>query len=121
LRLEAGKDQVKTAREVVARQLQAWECHDLVESARVLTSELVANAMMHGHGPIDVEVGRNDGRVRVEVTDQGEGDPTPRGVDLDDPGGMGLVIVSTMASDWGIDRLPAGGKRVWFELDLRPV
>ena len=118
MRLEASKDQIKMARDVVAMQLQAWECDHLVEAARVLTSELVANAMMHGEGPIDVDVVRTDGVVRVAVTDQGAGNPALRGVDLDDPGGMGLLIVSTMASSWGIEHPDSGGKRVWFEVDL---
>jgi anti-sigma regulatory factor (Ser/Thr protein kinase) len=116
--LEAGKDQIKMARDVVAMQLEAWECDHLVETARVLTSELVANAMMHGDGPIEVDVWRTDGLVRVAVTDRGDGEPALRGVDLQDPGGMGLLIVSTMASSWGVEHPDHGGKRVWFALDL---
>jgi hypothetical protein len=33
-----------------------------------------------------------------------------------DPDGRGLQIVDMLASSWGFDALPEGGKTVWFAL-----
>jgi hypothetical protein len=51
------------------------------------------------------------------VTDAG-GDATPEVQDLDPeiPGGMGLFLVEQISSRWGVERVPGGGNRVWFEL-----
>jgi anti-sigma regulatory factor (Ser/Thr protein kinase) len=122
MRLETGADEVRTAREAVADRLRAWGLASSVDVARVLTSELVTNALLHGQPPITLEVRRTGNAVRVEVTDCGDGRPAPRSVDLERPGGMGLVIVDSLASSWGVVAAGTGvGTTVWFELASAPA
>lgn len=51
---------------------------DRVRLAQAL-SNLVANALEHGRGPVDLAVHRRGGAVRVEVADHGPGLPAPVG------------------------------------------
>ena len=44
----------------------------LVDVAVLLTSELVTNAVLHAHSPIDVRVRHERGRLRVEVETSGQ-------------------------------------------------
>lgn len=86
-----------------------------LDDARLLVSELVANAVEHavGDGEVGVRVALAEGRLRVEVTDSGPGFVyTPRGDDTDR--GWGLHFTNLVASRWGIDEHPTV---VWFELD----
>jgi hypothetical protein len=57
--------------------------------------------------------------LRVSISD---GDPQLPAVgqspDLAAEGGRGVLVVSTLASRWGLEALPSGGKAVWFELDV---
>ncbi|MDQ1747614.1 MAG: hypothetical protein QOD07_1877 [Frankiaceae bacterium] len=89
-------------------------------TASLLTSELVTNAIVHGHsGPkVEAELG-SDRVLRVAVTDDSpsvlpEVDPEPQ---PSIESGRGLLIVSLLASRWGFRPAPGGGKAVWFELD----
>ena len=93
----------------------------------LLTSELVTNAVIHSGpeagGSVGLVITVYSGRVRIEVTDPGAGfdlgalPPRPR-----DFGGHGLVVVEGLSSRWGTNRIsPAGGFRVWFELDVAPA
>lgn len=118
MRLDARTDEIKAARELVATRLRECGCLHLVDQALVLTSELVGNAISHGGPPITVEVICLPDSVRVEVSDVGDQVPSRRSIDLDRPGGMGLVIVANLATRWGVERTdPAkAGKSVWFEL-----
>ena len=83
-------------------------------AAALLATELINNAVLHGRGDqIRLEVTTFDGRVRVEVADDGNGfDPSQR-TEREDPGGWGLGVVEAMSEDWGMYK---GSTHVWFEL-----
>jgi hypothetical protein len=89
--------------------------------ARLLTTELVANAVRHA-GSVDrseiaVTISRSDSSVRVVVCDGGPGfelSEVPLGPT--DQGGRGLMIVAAVASHWGVQAGPPFA--VWFELAL---
>jgi anti-sigma regulatory factor (Ser/Thr protein kinase) len=87
-----------------------------LESVKLMTSELVTNAVLHGVGEITLRGRSDDDRVLVEVVDEGQGfERTLRKRDFDDVGGRGLAIVDADASRWGIHE---GTTHVWFELEL---
>jgi anti-sigma regulatory factor (Ser/Thr protein kinase) len=88
---------------------------DRLEDARLLVSELVANAVEHvaEDGEIELRLDLTDGRLRVEVEDPGPGFVVQeRPVDSDR--GWGLHFVRLLASDWGVEQ--GERSRVWFEL-----
>lgn len=91
----------------------------LVMTAALLSSELITNALRHGAGSITVLVTRTRKAVRVDVSDQSPVDPRPRRAHIDDENGRGLLIVETLADEWGMEPLPQGtGKSVWFVLAI---
>ncbi len=90
---------------------------DVSTVAQLLVSELVTNALQHGHGRIDVHIDRSPGRLFVSVDDDSDDEPVVQFSDLDDEGGRGLLIVETLATSWGVHRSDRG-KSVWFTLRL---
>ena len=91
---------------------------DTVDTAVLLTSELVTNAITHGESPVTVAVTWSAGQLRVEVHDKSRFMPAPWPV-IESPDaetGRGLLLVDTLAADWGFYRTP-GGKAVYFTLD----
>jgi anti-sigma regulatory factor (Ser/Thr protein kinase) len=87
----------------------------VLENARLLTSELVANAVEHVQedGDIELRLALSEGVLRVEVLDPGPGfvpRPRPAGSDR----GWGLHFTNRLAVRWAADR--DGRARVWFEL-----
>jgi anti-sigma regulatory factor (Ser/Thr protein kinase) len=91
--------------------------HDSFENARLLTSELVANAVEHvaEDGDLEVRVALTDGVLRVEVLDPGPGFVPPQRAATSDRG-WGLHFTNRLASRWAADF--EGRARVWFELTL---
>ena len=106
------------AREMLARM--NGELPDaLLDDARLLASELVANAVEHvaADGEVEVRMDLSDERLRVEVLDNGAGfDWVPRRQDARNERGWGLHFTDQLASRWSVER----GERtcVWFELDI---
>jgi serine/threonine-protein kinase RsbW len=98
-----------------------------LEDLRLLVSELVTNSIRHaGLAPdqvIALHVDLADGRVRVEVCDEGEGftptAPSIRTEPDDEASGWGLFLVRKVSDRWGVSN--DGNTRVWFELVDRPV
>ena len=114
--LPADPSSAGEARRLVRTTLEGWRLDDLVESATLLVSELVANSVLHAGTTIRVLVRRANGRVRVEVHDGNERAPARKHYSTLSTTGRGLLLVERMASDWGVEP-SAGGKYVWFELD----
>jgi hypothetical protein len=86
-----------------------------LEDAVLLVSELVTNAVVHGHGRIELRAELDDDRLAVHVLDEGEGFvPSVRVREIDGSGGVGLGIVEAAASRWGVR---SGAADAWFELD----
>jgi anti-sigma regulatory factor (Ser/Thr protein kinase) len=88
-----------------------------LEDARLLVTELIANAVEHVdvQGVIELRVDNDDERLRVEVIDPGPGfTPDPERPGELAESGWGLHFVSRVADRWGAD--VDGNGRVWFEL-----
>jgi anti-sigma regulatory factor (Ser/Thr protein kinase) len=94
---------------------------DVRDTAVLLTSELVTNALLHAGTDLMVHVsGTNPGAdpggaVRVAVDDGSDIAPALGDLDAGALGGRGLPLVACLANRWGWEPLPAG-KRVWFEV-----
>jgi anti-sigma regulatory factor (Ser/Thr protein kinase) len=105
-----------TARRALAR-LRADIDSPLLETLRLLVTELVTNSVRHGRSDdvlLRVLVGPS--AVWTEVTDKGPGfDPTAAGAPREDHGGWGLFLVERLADRWGTST-DEGATKVWFEL-----
>jgi anti-sigma regulatory factor (Ser/Thr protein kinase) len=87
----------------------------MLDTAELLTSELVTNALLHAGTDLIVHVEADNGTVRIAVEDGSDIGPRVGSMDTIDLGGRGLPLVATLSERWGWDPLPHG-KRVWFEV-----
>lgn len=85
----------------------------------LLTSELLANAVLHGPGDesIGLRLRYCNDRVEIAVTDRATAPPVVVHAEPTAPSGRGMAIVEAMSSRWGVEQV-SQGKSVWFELDL---
>jgi anti-sigma regulatory factor (Ser/Thr protein kinase) len=86
----------------------------------LLSSELLANAVLHGpvQTGIGVQLVVTEDTARVSVSDGAETSPVVMRTDPSALSGRGMAIVEAMSSRWGVEVHEDGGKTVWFELDL---
>jgi anti-sigma regulatory factor (Ser/Thr protein kinase) len=87
---------------------------DVRDRASLLTSEAVTNALVHATGPVTVEVRREAGSFRIEVSDCSSSPPIER-EPTDGTGGRGLHILNHLAAAWGWQPSDSG-KVVWIEM-----
>lgn len=87
----------------------------VVELAVLLVSELVTNATVHAGSKIRLTVYVDSRWVRVEVKDDGPGQPVLRSSTPNHLKGRGLAVVDRLSTDWGTDQ-HKGHKTVWFEI-----
>ncbi len=116
--LARGVDAPRTGRRFVMSVLAGWGITGAaVERAQLLVSELVSNAVLHGGGPIRLEVREVHGgsSVRVEVCNHGSGQPRLRNAAPQDISGRGLQLVDDLSRDWGSATVN-GETSVWFEV-----
>ncbi|WPO71648.1 SpoIIE family protein phosphatase [Streptomyces sp. KN37] len=107
---------VGRARELACDQLRAWDLEPLCDTAELLVSELVTNALRYGEGEIRLRL-LLDRTLVCEVWDGGFVQPRRRRARDTDEGGRGLQLVGLLSAAWGSRRTPRG-KTVWFELPL---
>ncbi|MEC3997215.1 ATP-binding protein [Actinacidiphila sp. DG2A-62] len=113
---EAGSAGV--SRRVVTTVLASWHLRVLIDDARLVIDELVANAADHAEGAsIRVTITRTERGVRLAVTDMDHRQAVLRSALPGDETGRGLFLVDEISDRWGVDPLP-WGKRVWAELAL---
>ncbi|MGH3399067.1 MAG: ATP-binding protein [Streptosporangiaceae bacterium] len=94
----------------------------VAETAVLLTSELVTNAVRHSRsrsagGMVTLVILQDAAGVRIEVTDDGSdtGAPVVK-ADTFASDGHGLLLVQSLAEQWGYLRSGAAGTTVWFQL-----
>ncbi|MEV6972861.1 SpoIIE family protein phosphatase [Kitasatospora sp. NPDC093806] len=116
------------ARSFVRDALLGWGLPEVVDDAVVLVSELVTNAVVHAGTAAEVCCLREDGTVRIEVTDHHPERGLPSFADVpttssdhyadpDGEGGRGLLMCAALAERWGVE-YGSGRKTVWFRLTL---
>jgi anti-sigma regulatory factor (Ser/Thr protein kinase) len=123
----------RIARMTLRAVLPAYGIGELLDTAELLTSEMVTNAYRHTDGPAALRLRATAARgVRVSVWDTSPHIPAPfdrppgqpglaSPVPPEADGGRGLGFVRQWADDWGgfpLGDEPYGqrGKLLWFEL-----
>ncbi|MFE6493935.1 ATP-binding protein [Streptomyces sp. NPDC057748] len=96
------------ARAALRQQLVEWKVDvdgEPAETAVLLLSELVSNAVEHGRVSPGREIGTQfalcDSTLRVEVAAANNDLPKPRPAGIDDEDGRGLALVIALADRWG--------------------
>ncbi|MEV4510900.1 SpoIIE family protein phosphatase [Dactylosporangium sp. NPDC049525] len=107
------------ARRLAADMLTAWHQHHALDDALLLLDELITNAIQHTAGDVTVELNLTD-HLEIAVIDSSNRAPARHNPAPDSESGRGLGIVEQLATAWGTQALPAGGKRVWFRLPAQP-
>jgi anti-sigma regulatory factor (Ser/Thr protein kinase) len=121
MRLGSGPDAAAEARRAIA-QLRADLDPPLMETLRLLVTELVTNSVRHTEcDSLTLRVAIGKAAVLTEVADDGPNFDAEAAVEaeqLDDRAedtGWGLFLVQRLARDWGVKK-DERSKRVWFEL-----
>jgi len=121
-RLVASPLAVSVSRVFVRHTLKVWDLGEHTDSAGLVISELVTNAVKatdDAHGVVGVQLRALASSLFVEVWD-GEADALPvrKRPESEAEGGRGLLLVDAVAERWDVERSRLGGKVVWAELAL---
>jgi anti-sigma regulatory factor (Ser/Thr protein kinase) len=114
--LGSGPEAAAEARRAIAG-LRADLDPPLLETLRLLVTELVTNSVRHTAAEsVTLKVAVGKSAVLTEVADTGPGF-APECVEHagDENTGWGLFLVQRLASNWGVKH-DGPSKRVWFEL-----
>lgn len=101
---------IAAARRAVVHQCEAWGL-DEVSAAELVVSELVANAVLHGWGPIGLRLEDTGEGLRIEVSDHNPAPPVAVTGLPGRVGGYGVRILERLG-EWGWRPTPQG-KTVW--------
>lgn len=117
--LAAHPGSVAQARRLTRSRLSGWAvCEDTCDTAALVVSELVTNAIVHAAGQrVVCELHDADDLVRIAVCDEGcaPGEPHPSPQRPDEEHGRGLLLVAAVSRAWGAqDTGP--GLLVWAEI-----
>jgi hypothetical protein len=117
--LPAGPAAAATARRLVRSAVFAWDVPVDMDTAMLLTSELVTNAIAHETGDaVLLVITCICGQLRVDVHDTSCVPPLPVAAPADAEAGRGLMLVASLSTDWGFHPTPSG-KAVYFTLAFR--
>jgi len=147
LGLDPTPHAASVARSFVASTCKRWGVERAVDEMILAVSELVTNAVLHAHPPIEVELCIAHGFIEICVSDRDPRPPILRPVRLDlladldaipatasveadarhqslhvGPSGSvvagrGLLIVNAVADEWGVSQR-ADGKEVWMTMPV---
>ena len=121
LSFAADARSVAEARRFTRRTLEAWAADELVDSASLIVSELVTNAVVHTGTPTRLTLALRGPQLRIDVEDQHPGRKLPvvtAPPEDTSEHGRGLVITTSLSTAWGVEYTKTA-KRVWvmFERD----
>jgi anti-sigma regulatory factor (Ser/Thr protein kinase) len=121
MRLGSGPDAAAEARRAIA-ELRADLDPPLMETLRLLVTELVTNSVRHTEcDSLTLRVAVGKAAVLTEVADDGPKFDAEAAVEAEQPAdrgentGWGLFLVQRLAREWGVKE-DKHSKRVWFEL-----
>lgn len=114
VRLAADGRAAGQARRLVRARLAAWELSELRDTVVLLTSELVANVLIHTTSAPQLSVTRSGAGVRVTIFDDSPVVPAQRRQSQQATTGRGVRLLAELADDWGWALDGEGGKSVWF-------
>jgi anti-sigma regulatory factor (Ser/Thr protein kinase) len=102
------------ARAEVRRQLEGWGLAEQSDTAELLASELVTNALIHAASRLRLTLWAAHGVLRCEVSDADRRPPEVLGSGTAGSG-RGMFLVDALARRWGCHQ-DGPGRTVWFEL-----
>jgi anti-sigma regulatory factor (Ser/Thr protein kinase) len=117
VRLDPVPESARQARVMVTEALVEAGRTEFDDSATLLVSELVTNAILHAGTTIEVVVAATSGGVYVGVSDRSAQLPVRREYDKQAATGRGLELVDIIAERYGTETHDDGSKTVWFELN----
>lgn len=107
------------ARRFVARTLTPLLGREDVETAVLVTSELVTKATVHAGPLCEITLTGGTDTLHISVSDSGTRQPVTRPSFNDELAtGRGLRLLEVLCRRWGIEPAP-GGKTVWCDLPVR--
>ncbi|WP_426569027.1 ATP-binding protein [Streptomyces canus] len=113
---------VTVSRRTLRLILTLHDLAHLADTAELLASELVSNAVLHTKGPACLRLRHRDGVLQIGAWDADPEPPEPPGKFeelADAESGRGVALVRACADVWGwhpLSRLGHRGKLVWCEL-----
>lgn len=112
---------VRAARHLLRSRAEGHLWDGDLDTAELLVSELVTNAVVHAGTSFELVVCLRGGTtLRVEVVDGSAQHPTARRHSLTAGTGRGLHLLDELADRWGV-AVGSKGKTVWFELTVTGV
>lgn len=106
-------DSVPAARRFVRTELAGSPAD--VDTAVLLVSEIVTNAVLHARSPLTLRVEDRAPLARIEVRDGSPVPPRMHGFSTLSATGRGLRLLDRLARAWGVEP-ETDGKTVWFEI-----
>jgi len=119
LTLPASGQPVRLARQVAREVLTAWRLTHVEETAVLLVSELVTNAVRDAASAdvITLELEVEHTCLRIEAYRCRPGLAMPRTTGEFDESGFEFALVHSLADRWGV-RESVTGKTAWAKLDI---
>jgi anti-anti-sigma regulatory factor len=119
LRLAPVPHSAGVARRFVAATCELWRCEDVSEDAVAIVSELIGNVVRHARTDADLRLELRRRLLTVAVSDGDPVFPVRRPPSATRESGLGLGIVTHLATSWGAGQTSTGGKVVWATIRLR--
>ncbi|MBW1602102.1 ATP-binding protein [Streptomyces sp. JJ66] len=121
---QALPSRIGQVRRIVSAQLRYWQLSQLIDTAALGVTELLAN--VHRHTGADkhctVEIVLLWDKVTISVRDHDPKLPQVRSVGASATSGRGLALVAAVSESWGMRAQQGGqGKVVWFTLPVPPA
>lgn len=117
------------ARDHARAVLETWEVHpDVIDTAQLLISEMVTNAVQATQelalvvpGTVRLRLTHRGRHILIEVDDPDTRAPDPQAPAVDAENGRGLLLVETLSADWGAYPRGPSGKTVWAKVACDPA